>query len=132
VFNPVKEPEFKEGEFTVYVYPVDTSDLDASGMSYTFIINYFIGSHHIPLLNDQPTLGLLYNKEKVNYYIYAYRAKAEEIRLTITKMNGNVEAIVSLNQEITFPTWDDVNSEDGVFRTSLEKNTFSSTKIRNF
>ena len=131
-FNPVKEPDFKEGEFNIYVYPQDTDDLKKSGMSYTFLMNYFIGSHHIYLLNDQPTVGFLSDKDKIGYYSYAFRAETDEIKLTVTKVTGNVEAIISLNQEISFPTRNDVNDENGVYSTKYEKNTIPSSKIRKF
>lgn len=131
VFNPVKEEKYKQGEFNIFVYPVITNDMDVSGMSYTFLLNYYIGSHHIPLLNDQPTLGFM-STQKINYYSYAFRSEVDEIKLTVTKVAGDVEFIVSLNQAITFPTWDDVNPEKGVYKTTSEKNTFSKQKINAF
>lgn len=100
-------------------------------MSFTFLMNYYIGSHHIPLLDDQPTLGFI-STDIINYYSYAFRTETDEIKLTITKMTGNVEVLVSLNQTIRFPTWNEASDENGVYITNTEKNTLSKTKIEAF
>mmetsp|Transcript_42541 Transcript_42541/g.49687 ORF Transcript_42541/g.49687 Transcript_42541/m.49687 type:complete len:274 (+) Transcript_42541:505-1326(+) len=131
VFNPVREPKYNNGEFNIYVAPVLTADMETSGMSFTFLINYYIGSHHIPLLDDQPTIGFI-KENKLNYYTYLFKPNIDELRLTITKMSGNVDAVISLNQTVTFPTLADANENQGIYKTTTEKNTFSKTKLSTF
>lgn len=131
VFNPNKETGMNQGEFNIYVYPIVTGDMEQSGMSFTYLMNYYIGSHHIPLMDDQPTLGFT-SDEKINYYSYAFRSEVDEIKLSVTKVTGNVELLVSLNQALSFPTWNEVLESEGVFKTAADKNTISKTKIESF
>jgi hypothetical protein len=130
VFNPVNQSSFNNGEFSIYVYPVLTGDLSASGMSSTFLISYNIGSHHVPLLDDQPTMGFMSGK-KINYYTY-YWGGVDEVLLTTTKMGGNVEVLISLNQTNDYPTWDDVSEENGVYVGTGVHDPISKAKIEKF
>ena len=130
-FNPIKEPEFKDGEYNIYVYPILTEDMEASGMSFTFLINYFIGSHHVTLLDGQQTMGFV-KDDKVNYYNYIFKEDLEELKLTITKVIGNVQAIVSLNQGIAFPSLNEFNETNGVFKVSSENASFSKSQVSKF
>ena len=122
---------FSKGTFYVYVQPAGTEDLESTGMSYTFLINFFIGSHHITLLDDQQTLGHT-RGDDVNYYTYSYKNSTNNIWLSLTQVNGNIETIISLNHSIPTPTNNDVNEPYGVFTAYRENTTIPETDITKF
>lgn len=119
VFDPSVNSTYSRGDYYILVIPIQTSDLDVSGMSLTYLISYYIGSHHITLLNDQPTFGHT-KEDHVNYYSYAFSADADQIKIGLTKVSGDVEMIISFNQDITLPDKDDVNATNGVILTTSD------------
>jgi hypothetical protein len=131
VFDPNTDPVFNNGQFNIYVEPILTGDLSESGMSYTYLISYNIGSHHIPLLNNQPTTGYT-TGEKINYYSYVYRTETDEIHLTSTVLNGNMEMIVSMDPTTALPTWEDVNRTEGVIGLKNGASTIGSDVISKY
>lgn len=100
-------------------------------MSFTFLINYFIGSHHITLLDGQQTMGFV-KDEKINYYSYLFKNNINELKLTITKIIGNVNAVISLNQAILFPTENELSDTNGIFKATSEKTSFSKSRLSEF
>ena len=130
-YNPAKNKTYSKGTFYVYVQPVATEDLESTNMSYTFLMNFFIGSHHITLLNDQQTSGYTKNDD-VNYYSYPYQNMTDHIVLSLTKVNGDIETIVSLNSSIPTPTNNDINEEYGVFTVYKENTTILKNDIDKF
>lgn len=99
-------------------------------MSSTFLISYNIGSHHVPLLDNQQTMGFM-STQKINYYTY-YWSGSDEVQLTITKMGGNVEVLISLNQTVDYPTWDDVSEANGVYVVSGDKDSILKSKMEKY
>jgi hypothetical protein len=122
-FDPRADPKYRSGVFNIYVVPVHGEQIDTDGMAFTFLISFFIGTHHIPLMENNPTYGYVVS-DKVNYYTFMYKSGVPFVNLVLTKTTGHTNMVVSLDETITFPTKDDVNINNGVFLVHEEHKTY--------
>lgn len=102
-FSPKEDPKYSTGTFYVNVTAVNADDLDASGMAYTFMISFAIGTHSQQLIDGNPVQDTV-KSGYYSYFTFVYGPGKEDILLRLTTIAGDPDILVSLSPSVKFPT----------------------------
>ena len=104
-FDLSKSVDLTTGTYYINVTSVDASDLDESGMSYTFHIGYSIGAHMKKLIDGVPSHGSV-KPSFYSYFEYYYEPKDEDIVIRLTTLAGDPDVFMSIDLNAKYTTRD--------------------------